>query len=514
MTDTQHRHRTPTRLLAGIVGGTLAAAAALLAAPTAQAASAEAANPTAIALPDSWAYKQNFTPINVPAVGTADLYPSPVTFSGLVGTVVDVDVELHGVQHQFFDDLDVMLVGPGGQRALIMSDAGGVAGADVDLFIDDDAPSALPDTGPISSGNYRPTNYGAGDTFPAPAPTPTGSALSVFDGTNPNGVWQLYVVDDFTGDSGGLDGWTISVRTNQTPSLYPAPISVTGLAGSVTDVDVTLHGLQHTYPDDLDALVIGPGGQRALVMADMGGDTDVSGVTLVLDDEAGSPLPDQSVLQSGIFRPADSDAYELWSDNDKLIGAPGNASADGSALTVFDGTDPNGVWQLYIGDDGSSDTGTLAGGWSLRITTTDPAPTPAPVPASGGTTPASPTSKDTVHPRVSATTPGAGATRVGPAKNVRATFNEPVRRSTLTSASVKLVRKGTTVRIPATLTYNPATHTVTIDPSRRLRHHTTYKVIVTTGVKDIAGHALDQKPSVTGNQKARWTFTTASGVGA
>jgi hypothetical protein len=42
-----------------------------------------------------------------------------VTFSGLVGTVVDVDVELHGVQHQRFDDLDVMLVGPGGQRALI-----------------------------------------------------------------------------------------------------------------------------------------------------------------------------------------------------------------------------------------------------------------------------------------------------------------------------------------------------------------------------------------------------------
>ncbi len=228
MTDTQHRHPTPTRLLAGIVGGTLAAAAALLAAPSAQAASADAANPTSVALPDSWAYQQNLSPITVPAVGTADVYPSPVTFSGLLGTVVDVDVQFRHVQHQFFDDLDVMLVGPGGQRALIMSDAGGVAGTDVDLRIDDDAPSALPDTGPITSGNYRPTNYGAGDTFPALAPTPAGSALSVFDGTNPNGVWQLYVVDDFTGDSGSLpNGWSISVGPTRpppsTPRRFPCP---------------------------------------------------------------------------------------------------------------------------------------------------------------------------------------------------------------------------------------------------------------------------------------------------
>jgi subtilisin-like proprotein convertase family protein len=509
MTHIQHRHRTPTRLLAGIVGGTLAAAAALLAAPTAQAASAEAANPTAIALPDSWAYEQNGAAITVPAVGQADVYPSPVTFSGLVGTVVDVDVELHGVQHQFFDDLDVMLVGPGGQRALIMSDAGGVAGTDVDLFIDDDAPAPLPDTGPIASGNYRPTNYGAGDTFPAPAPAPTGSALSVFDGTNPNGVWQLYVVDDFTGDSGSLpNGWTISVRTNRTPSLYPAPISVSGLVGSVTDVDLTLHGLQHTYPDDLDMLVIGPGGQRALVMADMGGDTDVAGVTLALDDEAAAPLPDQDVLQSGTFRPADSDANELWADNDEFVGAPGSTSADGSALSVFDGTDPNGTWQLYVSDDAASDTGALTGGWSLHITTTDPPPAPA----SGGTTPASPTSKDTVHPRVSAASPKAGATRVGQGKDVRVTFSEAIRRSTLTASTVKLVRKGTTVRIPATLTYNRATRTLTLDPTHRLRHHATYKVVVTTAVKDVAGNALDQKPSVAGNQKARWTFTTTSGV--
>jgi hypothetical protein len=160
--------------------------------------------------------------------------------------------------------------------------------------------------------------------------------LSVFDGTNPNVVWQLYVVDDFTADSGSLpNGWTISVRTNRVSSLYPAPIAVSGVDGSVTDVDVTLRGLQHTYPDDLDVLVIGPAGQRALVKADKGGATDVAGLNLVLDDEAAAPLPDQGVLQSGTFRPADSDADELWAGNalDQKPSVAGNQKARWSITT-------------------------------------------------------------------------------------------------------------------------------------------------------------------------------------
>ena len=69
-----------------------------------------------------------------------------------------------------------------------------------------------PGEGPLVSGTFKPTNIGAGDVFPVPAPAPTGgSALSVFTGTNPNGTWNLWVDDQFAPDGGSLSGWCLNV---------------------------------------------------------------------------------------------------------------------------------------------------------------------------------------------------------------------------------------------------------------------------------------------------------------
>lgn len=35
---------------------------------------------------------------------------------------------------------------------------------------------------------------------------------------------------------------------------YPAPITVTGVSGNVTDVNVTLGGFSHSFPDDVSTL--------------------------------------------------------------------------------------------------------------------------------------------------------------------------------------------------------------------------------------------------------------------
>src|SRR5206468_2152523 len=48
-----------------------------------------------------------------------------------------------------------------------------------------------------------------GEVPPAP---PYGTHLNVFQGTDPNGLWSLYVVDDALGDVGFIgDGWTLDI---------------------------------------------------------------------------------------------------------------------------------------------------------------------------------------------------------------------------------------------------------------------------------------------------------------
>jgi subtilisin-like proprotein convertase family protein len=511
-----------TRLLAlltaALVGGTVLAVA-----PPAGAAALTISQQAPTDIAPHRSFSSDDTTITIPTSGPASAYPAPIQVSGLTGTITDVDVRLNTLNHPFPSDLDVMLVGPTGQHVVLMSDAGGnVAVVDTTFVIDDEAPAPLPGAAQINTSRYQPTNYGAGDPFPAPAPSASdaATALSAFDGTDPNGVWSLYVVDDTLMDSGSLkDGWSLSIDTSVTAQPYPSTLQVTGVQGSVTDVDLVLDGLANVVLADLDLLLVGPGGQRAVVMSDAGGFTPLPQLDLVLDDEAAYPLfsvpgasldslPADAVRQgpmpaivSAAFRPRDFDEPGAAPD---LFSAPApDTTGAGSALSVFDGTDPNGQWRLYAMNDGWHAGGWLSG-WSLRITTTDPAPPPATPPA---TTPG-PTGTDHTAPFVTRRTPMTTTTGVATGATIRASFSEAMRRASLTRSTVRLVRVHSTRALPATVTYDARRHRVLLDPSRALRHRTSYLVVVTTGAMDVAGHRLDQDPTRAGGQRVSWTFRT------
>src|SRR6185295_294002 len=49
--------------------------------------------------------------------------------------------------------------------------------------------------------------------------------------------------------------------------------------------------------------------------------------------------------------------------------APAPAGPYGAALSAFKDSSPNGVWSIYVLDDGANDQGSIAGGWSLTVTT-------------------------------------------------------------------------------------------------------------------------------------------------
>jgi len=130
---------------------------------------------------------------------------------------------------------------------------------------------------------------------------------------------------------------------------------------------VTLNGLSHTFPDDVDVLLVSPSGQKVVIMSDAGGGTDVTGVTLTLDDAAATALPDGTVLTTGTFRPANYAPAETFP-----APAPAPPYAATAALSNFNGTNPNGTWSLYVFDQFAGDVGSFAGGWSLTLTTAQP----------------------------------------------------------------------------------------------------------------------------------------------
>lgn len=315
----------------------------------------------------------NVNPITTPDSGQATLYPSQIPASGLTGKITAIRVTLHGVTHAFPDDYDILLVGPGGQSALLMSDCGGSFDLNNATLTFSETSSPLPDGAQIASGTYRPSNYeGTGDTFPPGAAQFYPASLAVFNNTSPNGVWSLYVVDDAAQDSGTIaGGWTLEVTLTEffnftniiipdsgTANPYPSQINVAELLGSVRKVRVTLN-VSHAFPDDVDILLVGPGGQNAIIMSDVGGGDDVNGVNLALDDAAANDLPDGGPLVAGTFRPTNFGAADSFP-------APAPAPAGTSVLSVFDGTNPNGTWSLYVVDDAGQDMGQISE-WSLAF---------------------------------------------------------------------------------------------------------------------------------------------------
>lgn len=158
----------------------------------------------------------------------------------------------------------------------------------------------------------------------------------------------------------------IVINDNSGASDYPSIITVAGLVGDVSQVKVGLNGLAHGFPDDVDVLLVSPGGQKVLLLSDAGGGTSITNVTLLLSDSGGSSVPDNAAITSGTFRPSN---YDNASDPfASPAPAPGNSGYD-TTLAAFNGSPANGDWKLYIVDDTASDSGYLTGGWSLYVTT-------------------------------------------------------------------------------------------------------------------------------------------------
>ena len=184
----------------------------------------------------------------------------------------------------------------------------------------------------------------------------TGLRLAVTAGTTPPPPPPGGTTRTFT------NATALSIPDSGNGSPYPSTISVAGMTGNISKVVVKLKGLTHTWPDDLDILLVGPGGQKVMLMSDAGGGADLVNTTLTFDGAVSTLLPNSSQISSGTYVPTNYGSTDPF-------GAPAPAAPFGTSLGTFNGSSPNGAWQLFLRDDYTQDRGSMAGGWELTITT-------------------------------------------------------------------------------------------------------------------------------------------------
>ncbi len=203
----------------------------------------------------------------------------------------------------------------------------------------------------------------------------TNAAPSSFTNTNP------ITIPGATYDPNANGGQGADVEGKSAP--YPSTITVTGLNGTITSsgLTVTLTGITHPDLTNLDALLVGPHGQESILFGDIDQtpDPSVSNYTLSFTDGAFPLGCSVQPTDTATYAPVNcADSFDINSGTD-IFAAPAPQPPYNVGLGAFTGTDPNGVWNLYIVDDYYPQTppesGTVSGGWSLSITTTSPNPT-------------------------------------------------------------------------------------------------------------------------------------------
>lgn len=159
-------------------------------------------------------------------------------------------------------------------------------------------------------------------------------------------------------------------------SPYPSIIDVAGTSGTVSRVQVTLAGLTHGFPDDLDLRLTSPSGRTVVLMSDVGGSVPANDVTITFSDDASADLPhgDGAIgLGSGTFRPRNQTQDVVFDVGG--LPMPSATQPHASTLEWLRGESPNGGWRLFAWDDAAGEGHDLAiDHWCLDLETASPGP--------------------------------------------------------------------------------------------------------------------------------------------
>jgi hypothetical protein len=204
--------------------------------------------------------------------------------------------------------------------------------------------------GASASQGLSSTNTDNVAAFDVPAMCQEGLFQDGFEPAPPGPAWSLYC------SAPGV----IAIPSEGPSSPYPVPIVVSGPSTELRGIRFHVLGLSHTFPDDIDILLVGPDGRRLVVQSDAGGGADVANISYVIDDAAALPLPDSTELTSASFRPTNhgvGDSFPVPAPQGSLA----NPEPAGFATLTgaFVGHQANGVWNVYVVDDAALDSGSV-----------------------------------------------------------------------------------------------------------------------------------------------------------
>jgi len=282
------------------------------------------------------------------------------------GAIIDLNVKLN-ISHTWDGNLDIFLIAPDGTRVELFTDVGGMSNNFNDTILDDEASVSIVDEYAPFAGSYRPEG-----------------TLADFKNKEMAGTWILEVTDDWTGETGTLNSWSLIIenevcqldapviqgepnmpggmydtivwddvgKTNEYKSNVPEDIPEQGTlksklviekVGTIEDLNVKVN-ITHGWDSELDVFLIAPDNTRVELFTDVGGSQDDFNDT-VLDDEASTSITKGTAPFEGSYRP------------------------EGSLADLI-GKDITGTWTLEVTDDYAFAAGTL-NSWSLIVDLAD-----------------------------------------------------------------------------------------------------------------------------------------------
>ncbi|TCK68060.1 gliding motility-associated-like protein [Winogradskyella wandonensis] len=138
---------------------------------------------TPVAIPDGFGF-----------FGPADGPPAESELLVIAATsITDVNVTVD-ISHTWVSDLRLVLTAPDGTDVILANNIGGSGDDYTNTVFDSDAPDSINSASPPFTGTFAPD----GD-------------LSTLNGQIATGTWILTAVDNFTGDTGTINSWSIEV---------------------------------------------------------------------------------------------------------------------------------------------------------------------------------------------------------------------------------------------------------------------------------------------------------------